>query len=110
MVIESRVRSRTLSADFFRVFRVFRGSLILGYLDDPVMNQITRAFALVCFLTLVLPSAFAKEPRYLGKDLPQWLQDLHHNDAQVRRRAAFAIGKMGSIDERNLGGPSRPYQ
>lgn len=45
-----------------------------------------------CLPVLLLPM---QDDTYLSRTAASWAQDLHHSDPQVRRAAAFALGKLG---------------
>jgi HEAT repeat protein len=68
------------------------------------MHRFPRLVSPLGALLLLLggiPSASGQE--FLGKSLYRWISDLDSSKPQVRRDAAFALGKMGATAEPQLG-------
>ena len=58
-----------------------------------------RVFVLTLLAsTVLLASGFARGPTFLDRPLDAWMSDLSDPNPEVRRGAAFALGKIGAED------------
>ena len=53
-----------------------------------------RAFVLI-LVAAAVPAARGQGPKFLDRPMGDWVQDLSDADPEVRRGAAFALGKIG---------------
>src|SRR3954468_9580016 len=61
----------------------------------PVMHRLSLVLAVLCLAGLGLPPRAHAQATFLNKSLPNWLRELDAPQPEVRRSAAFALGKMG---------------
>ena len=53
-----------------------------------------RAFVLI-LVAAAVPAVHGQGPRFLDRPMGDWVKDLSNADPEVRRGAAFALGKIG---------------
>jgi HEAT repeat protein len=59
------------------------------------MHRLCLILAVLCLAGLGSPPPARAQATFLNKTLPDWLRDLDGPQPEVRRSAAFALGKMG---------------
>src|SRR5260370_35797984 len=62
---------------------------------EPIMSR-PKPMALTAALVMLLAPAHARAADFLGKSVAVWAGDLSSDKAEVRRSAAFALGKIGA--------------
>jgi HEAT repeat protein len=60
------------------------------------MRHLLLAGLACAVVSLAAPAAWSQPDSFLGKPLSQWAGDLQDKDPQVRRSAAFALGRIGA--------------
>jgi HEAT repeat protein len=59
------------------------------------MHRLSLVLAVFCLAGLGMPPRAQAQATFLNRSLPDWLRELNAPQPEVRRSAAFALGKMG---------------